>query len=251
MKLEQNTILITGGGSGIGRALAEMFINKGNIVIIAGRNEQKLHNVAAAHENIKVEVLDITDAPSVADFAASIIKRYPKLNVVVHNAGIMQPEVVGEGDIAIAEAIINTNLLSQIRLNSALLPHLKQQANATIMTVSSGLAFLPRFDFPTYCATKAAIHSYTQSLRWQLHDSNIRVIELIPPYVQTELTSSAQASDPLAMPLDEFIAQVTHILETEHDVTEVTVERVLFQRTAAASGEYDARFKQFQERFAH
>jgi uncharacterized oxidoreductase len=250
MKLEGNTILITGGGSGIGRALAEMYLGKGNTVIIAGRNPQKLDEATAANEGIKSVVLDITDTRSVRDFAANIEHTCPELNVVIHNAGIMKPEVIGEGDIAISEEIINTNLTGQIRLNSALLPHLKRQAHSTIMTVSSGLAFLPRSDFPTYCATKAAIHSYTQSLRTQLADTNVTVIELVPPYVQTELTGPAQAKDPMAMPLNEFINEVTRILDTEPEVKEIIVERAQFLRSAEASGEYDARYKQVQERFS-
>jgi uncharacterized oxidoreductase len=250
MKLAGNTILITGGGSGIGRALAEMFLNKGNNVIIAGRNQQKLDAVTAVNEGLRSVALDITDTNAVSDFAADIENIYPELNVVIHNAGIMKPEIIGQGDISISEEIININLTSQIRLNSALLPHIKRQTNSTIMTVSSGLAFLPRFDFPTYCATKAAIHSYTQSLRWQLANSNVNVIELVPPYVQTELTGAEQAKDPRAMPLSEFISEVTKLLESEPDAKEITVERVMFQRTAEATGEYALRFKQFQERFS-
>jgi uncharacterized oxidoreductase len=118
-----------------------------------------------------------------------------------------------------------------------------------IMTVSSGLAFLPRADFPTYCATKAAIHSYTQSLRTQLKLHNIQVIELEPPYVQTELVSVEQASDPRALPLKDFINELTAQLESDDDIREIQVERVKFQRAAESSGEYDVRYKEFNKRF--
>jgi uncharacterized oxidoreductase len=250
MKLVGNTILITGGGSGIGRALAEMFYKKGNKVIIAGRSEAKLAKVIAAHEGIESLPLDINDPESIRDFTFSVKNTYPKLNVVIHNAGIMRPETIGENDVDVAEATIMTNLLGQIRLNSALLPLLRKQSEGTIITVSSGLGFLPRADFPTYCATKAALHSYTQSLRRQLKDTELAVIELIPPYVQTKLQGPEQASDSRAMPLKDYINEVATILESEPDVTEVAVERVLFQRTAESSSEYNSRYETFNKRFS-
>lgn len=249
MRLTNNTILITGGGSGIGRALAEYFHAKGNKVIIAGRCEDVLRQVSEANSGMEYAVLDIADAGSVASFAAAMGKKYPGLNVAIHNAGMMKPETIGDADVDTAEAIITTNLLGQIRLNSALLPLLKSQPDGAIMTVSSGLAFLPRADFPTYCASKAAIHSYTQSLRTQLHGSGLQVIELIPPYVQTELTGPDQATDDRALPLADFIAEVTAMLEHSPEATEIAVERVQFQRTAEQSGEYAKRYQEFQARF--
>ena len=251
MRLTDNTILITGGGSGIGRALAEYFRAKGNQVIIAGRRESVLQEVIAANPGMAYETLDISDASSITRFAQIMAEKYPALNVAVHNAGMMQPETIGDGDMDIAEQTITVNLLGQIRLNSALLPLLKKQREGTIVTVSSGLAFLPRADFPTYCATKAAIHSYTQSLRTQLASTGLQVIELVPPYVQTELQGPEQATDDKALPLNDFITEVTSILEADPDVSEIDVERVGFQRTAESSGEYDARYKEFQARFGN
>lgn len=244
MKMTNNTILITGGGSGIGRALAEMFHGKGNKVIIAGRHQEVLDEVAQTHEGIETIVLDVANLESIKNAVRKLQENYPDLNTVIHNAGIMQSEEIGNNDIEISRSIIETNLIGQINLNSLLLPLLKRQAEGTIMTVSSGLAFLPGADYPTYNATKAAIHSYTQSLRLQLGNTNLEVIELIPPYVQTELQGPQQAEDPNAMPLKDFIDEVTNILETQPDVKEVTVGRVMFQRTAESSGEYDARFLQ-------
>ena len=170
--------------------------------------------------------------------------------MVIHNAGIMKAETIGSNDVAISEETISTNLLGPIRLNSALLPTLKAQPNSTVMTVSSGLAFLPMFSNPTYNATKAAIHSYTQSLRYQLKDTNVQVIELIPPYVQTTLEGNYQAVDPMAMPLKDFVAEVTSILEKTPDVTEVCVENVKPQRNVEASGKYDETFTQFNDAMA-
>jgi uncharacterized oxidoreductase len=244
-----NTVLITGGGSGIGRALAEMLHARGNRVIIAGRRQSALDEVAAANAGVETLVLDIGDAQAVAGFAADVTDRFPNLNVVIHNAGIMRAEHVGDGDLPEAEATIATNLLGPIRLNSALLPLLRRQPEGTVMTVTSGLAFLPRADYPTYCATKAAIHSYTQSLRTQLEGTKIQVIELVPPFVQTELQGPQQASDPRAMPLDEYISEVTELLDTQPDAEEILVQRVIFQRTAESSGEYAERYVQVNQRY--
>jgi uncharacterized oxidoreductase len=126
---------------------------------------------------------------------------------------------------------------------------LLKQPKATIMTVSSGLGFIPLALTPTYCATKAAIHSYSQSLRYQLKDTSVEVIELAPPYVQTELMGSAQASDPRAMPLKEFINEVMNILKTQPSVREVLVERVKPLRFAELNGveKYEAFFKSFND----
>ena len=249
MKISGNTILISGGGTGIGRALAEMFHSKGNQVIIAGRRQEKLDEVTKANEGMRSLRLDITESESIDSFVSELRKSYPKLNMVIHNAGIMRPELIGDEDVPTAKDIIATNLTGQIELNSKLLPTIKQNNPGMIMTVSSGLAFLPRADFPTYCATKAAIHSYTQSLRTQLKSHNIQVIELEPPYVQTKLVSAEQVSDPRAMPLKDFINEVTVQLESDNTIREIQVERVKFQRTAESSGEYDVRYKEFNKRF--
>jgi uncharacterized oxidoreductase len=247
MQASGNSILITGGGSGIGRALAEAFHAEGNQVVIAGRREKLLDETIAANPGMDAVVLDIENVDAIQPFADQLKKDYPTLNVVIHNAGIMRPELLQDGTTQNAEATIATNLLGPIRLNAALLPFLLNQPRAAIMTVSSGLAFVPMAMTPTYCATKAAIHSYTQSLRYQLKDTSVQVLELIPPYVQTELTGPRQASDPNAMPLKEFIAETMNILKTSPDISEICVQRVNAQRFAEASGNYDAFFKQFND----
>ncbi len=247
MQMKGNTILITGGGSGIGRGLAEAFHAEGNHVIIAGRRTQVLDEVVAANPGMSAEVLDMESADAIKSFAADLIAKYPALNAVLHNAGIMKNEDVKQGKTDDAEATIATNLLGPIRLNSALLPHLLAQPSATVMTVSSGLAYLPLAMTPTYCATKAAVHSYTQSLRYQLQGTNVQVIEIVPPYVQTELMGDRQKNDPMAMPLADYIGETTAILRDNPDVTEVLVERVKPLRFAAESGGYDAFFKKFND----
>lgn len=248
MEMSGNTILITGGGSGIGRALAEAFHRRGNQVIIAGRRKALLDEVIAANPEMQALGLDIASGDAIRAFAAELVGRHPSLNVVVHNAGIMRAERVDAAEaLEIAEATIATNLLGPIRLNAALLPHLLAQARAAVLTVSSGLAFVPNARHPTYGATKAAIHSYTQALRYQLQDTNVQVIELIPPFVQTELTGPAQATNPNAMPLNDYIEQTIQILSSSPDATEVIIDRVKPHRYAEARGEYDSFFKRYND----
>src|ERR1035437_8818483 len=175
---------------------------------------------------MKAVVVDITEGDAIVRFAKQVERDYPALNVVILNAGIMRTELVQSGGLADAEAIVATNLLGPIRLTAALLPTLLSQPRAAIMTVSSGLAFVPLAVTPTYCATKAAIHSYTQSLRYQLQHTSVEVLELIPPYVQTELLGPGQLTDPNAQPLNDFITEAMHILKHSPEVTEICVERV-------------------------
>jgi uncharacterized oxidoreductase len=148
------------------------------------------------------------------------------------------------GKVADAEAIVATNLLGPIRLTAALLPNLIERPSATILNVSSGLAFIPLAMTPTYCATKAAIHSYTQSLRYQLQATPVRVLEIIPPWVATELMGETP-TDPRAMPLDAFIAETMQLLATDAD--EICVKNVLFLRNAAANGKEKETFKTFND----
>jgi uncharacterized oxidoreductase len=250
MQISGNTILITGGGSGIGRGLAEALHAEGNQIVIAGRRKELLDKTVAANPGMKSVILDIGNADAIRSFAEKLTKDYPALNVVIQNAGIMKPEALKSGAVADAEAIIATNLLGPIRLTAALLPHLLKQPKAAIMTVSSGLAFVPLAITPTYCATKAAIHSYTQSLRYQLRDTAVQVLELIPPYVQTGLTGPKQASDPNAMPLRDYIAETMNILKTSPNATEICVERVKPLRFAEANGVYDGFFTKFNDAMA-
>ncbi len=255
MNITGNTILITGGGSGIGRALAESLHKLGNKVIIAGRRKSVLDETAAANPGIASIILNIEDPADIKNVAAKLAAHHPALNVVIHNAGIMRPEdLLAEGPeqdkaLADAEATITTNLLGPMRLTAALLPQLRKQPRATIFTESSGLAFIPMALTPAYCATKAAIHSWSQSLRYQLQSTNIEVIEIVPPYVQTELMGSAQAADPRAMPLADFISEAINIITTQPNATEILVERVKPLRFAADNGpeKYEAFFRQFND----
>lgn len=185
MRMENNHILITGGGSGIGRGLAEAFHRLGNRVVIAGRRKQRLEETAHANPGMAWHAVDLQDPVALRTFAASLAREHPDLNVLVNNAGIMRAEDLLDQpeDLADMEAVVATNLLAPLRLTAALLPLLRRQQRATIMNVSSGLAFVPMALTPTYCATKAALHAYTETLRYQLRDTPVEVLELIPPYV--------------------------------------------------------------------
>ena len=239
MKLTGNTILVTGGGSGIGSGLATEFHKLGNEVIIAGRRKSALEETVAANPGMKARVLDISDATAVRRFSAQIASDYPALNVLINNAGIMRMENLRkqQSDLKDAESIVATNLLGPIRLTAALLPLLESQPAATVMNVSSGLAFVPLHTTPTYCATKAALHSYTQTLRYQLRSTQIEVLELIPPYVATDLLNGR--NDPRAMPLPKFIEEVMAILKAQPEAREICVENVKGLRLAAEKGVYE------------
>jgi uncharacterized oxidoreductase len=254
MNMTGNTILITGGGSGIGQALAEAFHKLGNQVIVAGRRKDALSALTAGNPGMKSSVLDVQNPAELHTFIAEIAERYPSLNVLINNAGIMKTENLQESfeNFEVTEAIVATNLLAPMRLTAGLLPLLKKQSRATVITVSSGLAFLPMAMTPTYCATKAAIHSYTQSLRYQLKNTKVEVLELVPPYVATELMGSHQAKDPRAMPLDEFITEVMEILKMQPQATEICVKRVYPLRFAAEQGHanYEEMFLGFNNSMA-
>jgi len=222
MKMNSNTIFITGGTSGIGKGLAEAFHQLGNQVIISGRREDRLQSICAANPGMRHFVLDVTDLHAIRDTARKVIEEFPALNCVFNNAGVQRRHDFAAGkplDDPAMLAEIQTNLVGLIRVSATFLPHLKNQQNAILLNVSSGLAFVPRSLFPIYCATKAAVHSFSVSLRHQLKDSKVKVIELIPPYVATELGRVSQP--PLSalhqMPLATFIAETMKELAGDAD----------------------------------
>jgi uncharacterized oxidoreductase len=243
MKMTGNTILVTGGNSGIGRSMAEAFHASGNHVIVAGRRAEALAEVVAANPGMASVVLDVADPEAIKAVAEQVTRDHPALNVLVNNAGIMKVEdVLAEPvELATAEATITTNLLGPIRLTAALLPHLRRQPEATVVNVTSGLAFVPRADTPTYSATKAALHSYSQSLRYLLRDTNVQVIEWAPPLVATDLTPG-QRDNPRAMPLEEFIRESMALFAADGSAPEILVERVKLLRHAEARGDHDKVF---------
>jgi uncharacterized oxidoreductase len=237
MNTSHDTVLITGGGTGIGRAFAEALHARGAKVIIAGRRAAPLQEVVAANPGMAFVVLDVADPEAIKTVAAKVIADHPALNVVINNAGIMKPETLSGGvfDLSIVEETLNINLLGTIRLTAALLPHLLMKTDATVVTVSSGLAFVPLAATPTYNATKAAIHSWSQSLRHQLKETSVKVIEWAPPAVATDLMPG-HAENPNSMPLADFTAESLALFEAGND--EVLVERVKFLSGAEGRGEY-------------
>lgn len=245
MKMTGNTILITGATSGIGRALAEAFHDRGNRVIVTGRRRALLDQIVAERPGLIGLTLDLDDPASLPCLSTQVRERFPELNVLIANAGISRPEdMAADGwDASDAQAIVATNILGVLRVTAAFLPFLKGQPNATIIATSSNLAFVPRADFPAYCASKAFLHSWLQSLRHQLRKVPVEVLELAPPYVQTELTGTQQASDARAMPLAAYIAEVMQLLELRvHPRDEVLVERDRARRWAERDGRYEATF---------
>lgn len=235
MKTTGNTILITGGGSGIGLALAQRWHDAGNVVIVTGRNSAKLDAAIEGRAKMHAMPLDVTDADAIAAFAADVVQRFPDLNVLVNNAGVMMYEALdGERNLSDAEATVVTNLLGPIRLTDALIDHLVARGDGAIVNVTSGLAFVPLPKAPTYSATKAALHSYTQALRVQLA-GRVDVIELAPPAVRTELTPGQSTRDAY-MPLDAFADEVMALFAETPTPAEILVRNVLPLRHAEAEG---------------
>lgn len=243
MDFSKAKILITGGNSGIGQGIATALAARGAKVIITGRNEARLKDTLDTNPGMFGYALDVTDPLAIRQFASDLSEHHPDLNAVIHNAGIMISERVlaEQYDLDIVEQTISTNLLAPIRLTAALLPQLRKQSEAAIVTVSSGLAFVPRADTLTYSATKAAIHSWTTSLRHELRSTNIAVVELAPPLVATDLTPG-QSENPRAMPLVDFVSESVELLCAQPTPAEVLVGRVMPQRTAEATGNFDRVF---------
>jgi len=237
MKPSGNTILITGATAGIGLGLALRFHQAGNKVIISGRRKALLEQITKDHPGIESLELDVADAQSILEASKQIGSLYPDLNVVINNAGIMLPENVLEaGSLKIAEDTIAVNLLGTIRMTHAFLPQLAAKASSFIINVSSSLAFVPFPSAITYSATKAAVHLFTESLRFQLEDTSVRVIEIVPPGVRTTLFG--QEGDDNAMPLEDFLDETMTLLHREETPKEIVVERAKYLRFAEANGKY-------------
>ncbi|GAB3390732.1 SDR family NAD(P)-dependent oxidoreductase [Humibacter soli] len=240
MQISGNTIFIPGATSGIGLALAIALEAKGNTVVIGGRRTELLASIRSEHPGIDTIEIDTADAASIACASAQVLQAHPDLNVLIAMAGIMRAEDwhTPACFVANAEQTVTTNLLGPIRLIGAFIDHLQGRDDATIMTVSSGLAFTPLAITPSYNATKAAIHMLSESLRLQLADTSVRVTELVPPAVRTQLMPGHDENEH-AMPLDEFIDEVMQLLETQPDAKEVQVQTVKFLRYGEVRGDYD------------
>ncbi|MGN7701319.1 SDR family oxidoreductase [Cellulosimicrobium sp. 22601] len=240
MDLTNSTVFIPGATSGIGLALAVALHEQGSTVVVGGRRTALLEQIAAEHPGIDTVRVDTTDPESIASAAKEVLERHPDLDTLVAMAGIMRAEDWHhpEGFLDTAEEIVTTNVLGPIRLIGAFVEHLQTRPRATIVTVSSGLAFAPLAVTPTYDASKAAIHMLSEALRLQLADTSVDVVELVPPSVATDLMPG-QRESAFAMPLDEFVAEVVELLRTQPDAHEILVERVKFLRYGEARGDYD------------
>jgi len=239
MNITSNTIFIPGATSGIGLALALRFQAAGNTVVIGGRRADLLEQLATEH-GFSTVTIDTTDAASVLAARDEVLAAHPDLNVLVAMAGIMAVEDVHTADfLSTAERIVDTNINGPLRLIAAFTEHLQTRMDATIMTVSSGLAFTPLAFFPTYNGTKAFIHQFSETLRLQLADTPVKVIELVPPAVQTELVAG-NSNNEHYLPLDDFADEVIELLTSQPCAKEILVERVKFLRFAEAEGRYDA-----------
>lgn len=237
MKSTRNTILMTGGGSGIGAALAQRWHDAGNTVVVAGRRREALEEAIQGRENMHARVLDVGDGAATQAFARAVLADFPALNVLINNAGIMRLEALDTArDLTDAEETVETNLLGPIRMVDAFVDHLSGQNDAAIVNVTSGLAFVPLVAAPTYSASKAALHAYTVALRKALA-GKVEVIELAPPAVQTALTPG-QEQRPGYQPLDEFADEVFSLLSQDPTPPEILVERVKFLRHAEADGRF-------------
>lgn len=240
MDITGNTVFIPGATSGIGLALALRLREKGNTVVVGGRRTELLDRIAAEHPGIGTVLIDTTDAASIEKAARQVIAEHPTLDVLITMAGIMRIEdwTTPGGFLESAEQTVTTNLLGPIRLIGAFIEHLRSRPAATIMTVSSGLAFAPLRATPTYNATKAAIHMLSESIRLQLAGTGVEVVELVPPAVRTSLLPGQEESS-FAMPLDDFVTEVVELIEARPDATEIQVENVKFLRYGEARGDYD------------
>ncbi|WP_329374729.1 SDR family oxidoreductase [Streptomyces sp. NBC_01483] len=240
MKMTGNTILITGGTSGIGLGLALRLHEAGNKVIVAGRRKELLDEITAEHPGIDALVLDVADPDSIARARGTVAASYPELNILVNNAGIMlREDLLDPASLPVAEDHVTVNLLGTIRMTYAFLPLLVGKEDAVVMNVTSALAFVPLPITPTYNATKAALHSFSESLRVQLAgaDAGVQVIEVAPPGVRTTLLG--QQDDESSMPLDDFLTETLGLLLEKPDAKELVVERARFVRDAEANGSYD------------
>ncbi|RYF09873.1 MAG: SDR family NAD(P)-dependent oxidoreductase [Oxalobacteraceae bacterium] len=241
MKMIGNTILITGGTSGIGLGLADAFADRGNTVIVTGRTQAQLDALNITSPALHGMVLDLDDPLSLQALKEEVLARFPALDMLIANAGISGREdlTADDWDMPFVEAMIRTNVMGVLAVASAFLPHLRRQPTATFIVTGSKLAYLPSSAFPTYCATKAFLHSWIQSLRHQLRSASIEVLELLPPYVATKITGEAQLSDPRAMPLATFIDETMELLEDgNYPQGEILVERARADRNAEREGRY-------------
>jgi len=219
MELGGNTVLITGATSGIGWAFSERFAEAGSTVIVTGRRRERLEKLKEKHPGIITRMSDVANERQREELASWAINNYPDINVLINNAGIqLLTDLKKPVDLDRVRQETETNFISPIHLTSLFTSHFASKENAAIVNISSGLAFVPIAIMPVYCATKAAIHSFTLSLRHQLRNTRVKVFEIAPPAVDTELGSDRREDKTQShggMPVQEFIEQAMHALKED------------------------------------
>ncbi|MGV9625064.1 SDR family oxidoreductase [Streptomyces sp. NPDC003487] len=235
MDLSNRTVLVVGGTSGIGRELARRFAEAGSTVVVGGRNREALSGLSG--EAFGTVSIDVTDSDSVSSARDDVLARYPELDTVVTMSGVMLMEDLRDpAHFEATRTTIDTNLLGTIRVIDAFTPHLVRQGSGTFVTVTSGIAFLPFPPMPSYAASKAAVHAYSEALRAQLDGTGVDVVELVPPAVAT---AGQEKVNPHALPLDDFATEVMHLLSENPTPREILVKGVLGHRWAERDGTYD------------
>lgn len=220
MRTTGNTILITGGTSGIGRAFAEEFTRLGNKVIICGRREDRLNTIQESHSGIAARTCDIAQTNERESLADWIIAHHPDVNILINNAGVqLVTDLTKPVNLDLVRKEIETNFIAPVHLTSLLISHLATKSNAAIINISSGLAFVPIAFMPVYCATKAAMHSMTLSLRYQLRNLPIKVFEIVPPSVNTELGHDRREDKSKlhgGLPISDFINEAMNAIRDDN-----------------------------------
>ena len=236
MDITNRTVFIAGATSGIGTELARRFAAAGSTVIIGGRRTDLLDKIAG--EGFATAAIDVTDQASVARARDTILHAHPDLDTIVTMSGVMIPEDLRDpAHFSAAEQTVDTNLLGTIRVIDAFTPHLIGRGTGTIITVTSGIGFLPFPVMPTYAASKAGVHAYSEALRAQLDGTGVEVSELVPPAVAT--TPEHAQRNPRALGLAEFAAEVMDLLQASPTPREILVKGVLMHRWAERDGTYD------------
>lgn len=237
MNTQNNTVLITGGATGIGFALAKRFSAAGNTVIVCGRREQTLRAAQSEIPGLQIRVADLNRADERERLAEWTSESFPALNVLVNNAGIQREFRVLDPNVAdefVRENEIETNLTAPVHLTFLLLPHLLRQRDAAVVNVSSGLGFLPIAAMPVYCATKAALQSFSTSLRYQLRDTRVNVFDVAPPLVETDLHQTVEGNSDQGLKgvSPDRVAEVT-LRAIERDTYDVAFGLALVSRISS------------------